>query len=153
MSDFFKKHSLPPKLNLKNTNTALKIFLNDVQGDSFNTAGFETPKYQVFTLFQTLPIFFLDISDQTVLFVEKSIFSIFPTPQSVFFQGPYIKTLYGVGETEKIDFSPNKMAWSETPRKNIEVRNNIKSRYFGVSNPAVLKESPCRSNYDCQLCN
>ena len=56
----------------------------DIQGDQINTTGFEMAKYRVFTLFPTLPIFFLYISDYAILFGEKSIFSIFPTPRSVF---------------------------------------------------------------------
>ena len=49
------------------------------------------------------------------------------------------KTLCRVEKIEKIDFSPNKMAYSEMFRKNIgKVGNNVKIRYFGFSNPVIL---------------
>ena len=60
------------------------VRLGVVQGDQIKTDGFETSKYRVFMLFLTLRIFFLCISDHGNFFGEKSFFSIFPTPRSVF---------------------------------------------------------------------
>ena len=87
----------------------------------------------------TLRIFFLYISDHAVLFGEKSIFSIFPTPQSVFLRVPIEKHFVGSGKSKKNDFLPNKTSWSEMHRKNIrKAGNNEKTRYFDVSNRILL---------------
>ena len=72
--------------NVKSKNF-FKIYSNrffDVQGVQIKAPEFEKPKYRLFMLFRTLPIFFLGISDHVHLFGKKSIFSIFPTPISGF---------------------------------------------------------------------